>query len=35
MKGDRERIMASGCDEYMHKPINRTELLQTIARFIG
>ncbi len=35
MKGDRERIMAAGCDEYMHKPISRAELLQKIARFIG
>ncbi len=35
MKGDRERIMASGCDEYMHKPISRLELLQTVARFLS
>lgn len=34
MKGDRERIMASGCDEYMQKPIERQLLLQTISRFL-
>lgn len=35
MKGDRERIMASGCDEYMQKPINRAELVATVRRYLG
>lgn len=35
MKGDKERIMASGCDEYMQKPISRSVLVETVLRFIG
>jgi CheY-like chemotaxis protein len=32
MKGDRERCLAAGMDGYVAKPINRTELLEAIAR---
>ncbi len=35
MRGDRERIMAAGCDEYMQKPIQNAKLIETIQRFIG
>lgn len=35
MKGDKERIMASGCDEYMQKPITRSVLVETVYQFIG
>jgi two-component system, cell cycle response regulator DivK len=35
MRGDRERIMAAGCDEYMQKPINNNLLVETVKRFIG
>lgn len=35
MKGDRERIMASGCDDYLQKPINKLELLDTLRRYLG
>jgi len=35
MRGDRERIMAAGCDEYMQKPINNAKLVETVQRFIG
>jgi two-component system, cell cycle response regulator DivK len=35
MVGDRERIMAAGCDEYLQKPINNKLLLDTVSRFIG
>lgn len=35
MRGDREKIMAAGCDEYLQKPINTTQLFDVIRRFIG
>lgn len=31
MRGDRERIMESGCDEYLPKPISIPQLLETLA----
>jgi two-component system, cell cycle response regulator DivK len=35
MRGDRERIMGAGCDEYMQKPVNNAKLIETVVRFIG
>lgn len=35
MKGDRERILAAGCDEYMAKPIDTRELPVVIQRLLG
>lgn len=35
MVGDRERIMAAGCDEYMQKPVSNAVLWNTVERFIG
>ena len=35
MHGDRERCLAAGCDGYIPKPITKTELLNTVAHFIG
>jgi two-component system, cell cycle response regulator DivK len=35
MRGDRERIMAAGCDDYLQKPIDNEELVRTVRRFIG
>ena len=35
MKGDRERIMAAGCDDYLQKPIDNALLIETVRRFIG
>ncbi len=35
MVGDRERIMAAGCDEYMQKPVSNAVLWDTVERFIG
>lgn len=35
MRGDRERIMAAGCDEYLQKPLSNKLLVETIERFIG
>jgi len=34
MKGDRERILRAGCDDYLAKPYNIEELTEKIARWI-
>jgi two-component system cell cycle response regulator DivK len=34
MKGDRERILASGVDEYMAKPIDTRELPRIVKRML-
>jgi len=34
MQGDKERCLAAGCDGYLSKPINRMELLETVAHHI-
>ncbi len=35
MKGDRERILASGFDEYMSKPLDTRRLPQLVEELIG
>jgi two-component system, sensor histidine kinase and response regulator len=35
MKGDRERCLAAGMDEFVSKPIRRPELFATIDRLLG
>jgi two-component system cell cycle response regulator DivK len=35
MRGDRERVMAAGCDEYLDKPVHNAKLIATVQRFIG
>jgi CheY-like chemotaxis protein len=35
MKGDRERILSSGCDGYVSKPIDTRKLTQVIATTLG
>jgi two-component system cell cycle response regulator DivK len=35
MRGDEERARASGCDDFLTKPIDETLLFQTIARHLG
>jgi two-component system cell cycle response regulator DivK len=34
MKGDQEKIMESGCDGYLSKPISIPVFLETIAKFL-
>ena len=34
MKGDKEKIEASGCDGYLTKPINTKEFAQSVAGFL-
>ncbi len=34
MAGDREQILAAGCDEYIAKPINFSLLLRLLSRFL-
>jgi CheY-like chemotaxis protein len=34
MSGDEERVLASGCDDYLSKPINKKSLFEKIAAFI-
>ena len=33
MKGDREKVIAAGCDGYITKPINIKEFVKTVAEF--
>ena len=35
MRGDEERARASGCDDFLTKPIDETLLLQKVARYLG
>ena len=35
MKGDKEKIIESGCDEYLSKPINTRELPEVVARMLS
>jgi two-component system cell cycle response regulator DivK len=34
MVGDRERMLAAGCDGYLPKPISRQELLDTVGQYL-
>ena len=35
MRGDRERAIESGCDDYITKPIDEDLLFAKLARFLG
>ena len=35
MKGDREAIISSGCDDYISKPLDPTELTRIIRKWMG
>ena len=35
MKGDRERIIAAGADDYLAKPLDLTKLIDTVARYVS
>jgi signal transduction histidine kinase/DNA-binding NarL/FixJ family response regulator len=35
MKGDEEKCLAAGCDDYLAKPINHEQLLKTIAKYVS
>jgi two-component system, sensor histidine kinase len=33
MKGDREKCLAAGCDDYLPKPIHYERLLEVVSQF--
>jgi len=35
MKGDREEILAAGCDDYVSKPVNPAELGRVLRKWLG
>ncbi|HEX78746.1 MAG TPA: response regulator [Dehalococcoidia bacterium] len=35
MKGDRERVMQTGCDGYISKPINVRDFINTLRKFLN
>ena len=35
MKGDREKALDAGCDDYISKPFSLAELYEVVGRFLG
>jgi CheY-like chemotaxis protein len=34
MKGDKEKALAAGCDDYLVKPLDEDELMTRIAKYL-
>jgi len=34
MKGDKEKALAAGCDDYLVKPLDEDELMARIAKYL-
>lgn len=35
MRGDRERFIAAGCDDYLPKPISSADLIAMVEKYLG
>lgn len=35
MVGDREKALAAGCDDYLPKPVGRTQLVETVEHYLA
>ncbi len=35
MKGDRDKVIAAGCNDYLSKPIDPGKIVETIERWLG
>jgi len=35
MKGDREKCVSAGCNDYLAKPVGREKLLQVIRKYLS
>lgn len=35
MRGDRERILSAGCDDYLQKPIDTVQMIETVKKHLS